>query len=95
MILKEFKVDIYKNVKGKYEVHICLDKPKGGSHSWNYQRLMKEYPNAVQILKTVGFTNESRDLHMKEYGISASFDTKKEANKIANLYSVIMTGLNK
>ena len=95
MNLKEFKVDIYKNVKGKYEVHICLAKPKGGSHSWNYSRLLNEYPNVVAQLKSVGFTNESRDLFLKEYGISASFDTKPEANKVAKLYNAILAGLSK
>jgi hypothetical protein len=88
-----FKVDIYTNTKGKHEVHICLNKPKGGSHSWNYARLVSEYPTFVKKLQSLGFTNESRDLYLKEYGIPSAFETKKEAKKVANLYGAILNGL--
>jgi|LauGreDrversion4_2_1035121.scaffolds.fasta_scaffold2538083_1 hypothetical protein len=93
MKIKDFKVSTYKNVNGKYEVHICVDKPAGGCHSWNYERTCKEYPIEMETFAKHGFTNKSRDLFLLEYGFSHTYTTKKEAQRVHDLYQLILDGI--
>ena len=85
------KVNEYLTPNGKYQVTIA---PNTTSYwDWNYKRMTSEYPKLIAKLNSLGFTNKSRDLHMKEYGIPATFETQSEANKVAKLYRVILNGL--
>jgi hypothetical protein len=89
MNFNEFEAVIYPNAVGKYEIHI---KVKGISNqSWNYKRLVKEYPSQVEALKEYGFTNKSRDLYAKGLGIKHAVKTKEQAEAILNVYNLILS----
>ncbi len=89
MNLNEFEAVIYENAAGKYEIHIKL---KGISNqSWNYKRLVKEYPEQVKYLMEYGFTNKSRDLYAKGLGIKHAVSTKEQAEAILRVYNLILS----
>jgi hypothetical protein len=89
MLFNEFEAVIYNNAAGKYEIHI---KVKGISNqSWNYKRLVKEYPTQVKTLIEYGFTNKSRDLYAKGLGIKHAVKTKEQAEAILKVYNLILS----
>ena len=89
--MSSLKVNEYIRPDGKYQVTIA---PNTTSYwGWNYKRLVAEYPKKVKQLSKLGFTNKSRDLHLKAFGIPSAFDTKEEAAPVARLYEVILNGI--
>ena len=89
--MNTLKVNEYLRPDGKYQVTIA---PNVTSYwSWNYKRLVGEYPKLIKELSKLGFSNKSRDLHLKAFGIPAAFDSKEEAAPVARLYEVILAGL--
>jgi len=89
--MSKLKVNEYQRPDGKFQVTIA---PNVTSYwDWNYKRLVAEYPKKVKRLSKLGFTNKSRDLHLKAFGIPAAFNTKEEAAPVARLYEVILNGI--
>ena len=89
--MSTLKVNEYIRPDGKYQVTIA---PNTTSYwGWNYKRLVAEDPKLVKKLSQLGFTNKSRDLHLKALGIPPAFNTKEEAAIVARLYEVILNGL--
>ena len=89
MNFNEFEAVIYVNSAGKYEIHIKLKSIS--NQSWNYKRLVKEYPEQVEALKSYGFTNKSRDLYAKGLGIKHAVKTKEQAEAILKVYTLILS----
>jgi hypothetical protein len=89
--MNTLKVNEYLRPDGKYQVTIA---PNVTSYwSWNYKRLVSEYPKLIKELSKLGFTNSSRDLYLKGHGLPAAFNTQSEANATARLYKINLAAL--
>ena len=87
-------VNEYTTQTGKYQVSIVPNPDYFGSyHSMGGYKIWEQLPNQLKSLQALGFTNESRDLYLREFGFPLAFDSKSEAKQVAGLYRTILTGL--
>lgn len=87
-MFNDFEAVMYENTAGKFEVHIKLKDVS--NYEWNFGKLRKKYPTQIDILRTYGFTNKSRDLYAKAAGIKHAIKKKEHAEHILRLYKLVL-----
>lgn len=88
---RNVQVNEYKTPTGKYQVSIIPTPTVFGSYfDMGGKRIWDKLPRVRATLAKDGFTNESRDLHLKGLGLTASFSDKSTANKVARVYRAIV-----
>ncbi len=87
-------VNEYTNSNGKYQVSIVPNPEYFGSyHSMGGFKVWQRLPKQWKDLQSLGFTNESRDLYLKEFDFPLSYDSKAEAKQVAGIYKAVLNGL--
>ena len=90
----KLQVNEYQTPTGKHQVSIVPNPEFFGSyHSMGGYKIWDKMPNVLAKLKSLGFTNESRDLCMKDFGFRLTYSTKSEAKRVAEVYKSILKGL--
>ena len=88
---RNIQVNEYKTPTGKYQVSIIPSPTVFGSYfEMGGKVIWDKLPRVRATLAKVGFTNDSRDLHLKGLGLTASFSDKSTANKVARVYKAIV-----
>lgn len=88
---RNIQVNEYKTPKGRYQVSIIPTPTIFGSYfDMGGKRIWDKLPRVRATLARDGFTNESRDLHLKGLGLTASFSDKSTANKVARVYKALV-----